>query len=111
MLLRYTIMKSFRYSPNIWLILLWNIAGAFVNPNCNTINLNKPSLVLNTPFYLSPSFVSDSVNRGTSTAKRMHASLYDWIVYKRGSKAREMKGEEGQRRSKFYAVFESRELT
>ena len=44
--------------------------------------------------------VSDLVNRGTSIARRMHASLYDWIVYKRGSKARERKGEEGQRRSK-----------
>src|SRR6266699_3737847 len=56
-------------------------------------------------------YVSDSVNRGTSTAKRMQASLYDWIVYKRGSKARERKGEEGQRRSRFYAVLKSRELT
>ena len=37
--------------------------------------------------------VSDSVNRGMSTAKRMYASLYDWIVYKRGYKARERKGE------------------
>jgi hypothetical protein len=55
--------------------------------------------------------VSDLVNRGTSTAKRMHASLYDWIVYKRGSKARERKGEEGQRRSKFYAILKSRGLT
>jgi len=24
-----------------------------------------------------------------STAKRIHASLYDWIVYKQGSKAKE----------------------
>ena len=39
----------------------------------------------------STSIVSDSVNRGTSTARRTHASLYDWIVYKRGSKARERK--------------------
>jgi hypothetical protein len=39
--------------------------------------------------------VSDLVNQGTSTVKRMYASLYDWIVYKRGSKARERKGEEG----------------
>ena len=31
------------------------------------------------------------------------ASLYDWIVYKRESKARERKGEEEQRRF-FYAV-------
>ena len=36
-----------------------------------------------------PMTVSDSVNRGMSTARRAHASLYDWIVYKRGSKARE----------------------
>jgi hypothetical protein len=54
--------------------------------------------------------VSDLVNRGTSTAKRMYASLYNWIVYKRGSKARERKGEEGQRRSKFYAILELRGL-
>ncbi len=33
--------------------------------------------------------VSDSVNRGMSTAGRTRASLYDWIVYKRGSKAKE----------------------
>jgi len=39
------------------------------------------------------------------------ASLYDWIVYKRGSKARERKGEEGQRRLKFYIILESRKLT
>src|SRR6266700_5710339 len=37
--------------------------------------------------------VSDSVNRGTSTAGRMQASLYDWIVYQRRYKARERKGE------------------
>ena len=35
------------------------------------------------------------------------ASLYDWIVYKRGSKARERKGEEEQRRLMFYAIFAS----
>ena len=29
------------------------------------------------------------------------ASLYDWIVYKRGSKAREIEGEEEQRCSMF----------
>jgi hypothetical protein len=32
--------------------------------------------------------VSDSVNRDISTAKG-RASLYDWIVYKRESKAKE----------------------
>jgi len=37
------------------------------------------------------------------------ASLYDWIVYKRGSKARERKGEEEQRRSMFYMIFWSRD--
>src|SRR5438105_3045236 len=37
--------------------------------------------------------VSDSVNRGTSTARRMQASLYDWNVYQRRYKARERKGE------------------
>ena len=44
-------------------------------------------------------FISDLVNRDISTAMG-RASLYDWIVYKRESKARERKGEEEQRRSK-----------
>ena len=35
-----------------------------------------------------------------STARRTHASLYNWIVYKQGSKAKERKGEEEQRRLK-----------
>jgi len=48
----------------------------------------------------SKSCVIDLVNRGISTARRAHASLYNWIVYKRGSKAREREGEEEQRRSK-----------
>jgi len=38
-------------------------------------------------------------------------SLYDWIVYKQGSKARERKGEEGQRHLKSYTILGSRELT
>ena len=33
--------------------------------------------------------VSNSVNQGMSTARRMHASLYNWIVYKQRSKAKE----------------------
>jgi hypothetical protein len=33
--------------------------------------------------------ISDLVNQGTSIARRMYASLYNWIVYKQGSKARE----------------------
>ena len=37
------------------------------------------------------------------------ASQYDWIVYKRGSKAREREGEEEQRRSIFYMVLWSRD--
>ena len=57
MSLRYAIIKSFRYSPNIQLILFQNIAGAFINLNCSTISLNKPFLVLNTLFYLSPSLI------------------------------------------------------
>jgi len=32
------------------------------------------------------------------------ASLYDWIVYKQGSKARERKGEERKHRSKLYTI-------
>ena len=36
------------------------------------------------------------------------ASLYDWNVYKRGSKARERKGEEEQRRLMFYTILASR---
>src|SRR6266702_5234948 len=56
-----------------------------------------------------PLYVSDSVNRGTSTARRMQASLYDWIVYQRRYKARERKGEEEQRRLIFYMVLWSRD--
>jgi len=37
------------------------------------------------------------------------ASLYDWIVYKRGSKARERKGEERKHRSKLYTIIWSRD--
>ena len=37
--------------------------------------------------------VSNSVNRGTSTARRMQASLYNWIVYQQRYKAKERKGE------------------
>src|SRR6266702_4787582 len=36
-------------------------------------------------------YVSDLVNRGTSTARKMQASLYDWIVYQRRYKAKERK--------------------
>ena len=50
--------------------------------------------ILSTISMLQARYVSDSVNRGTSTARRMHTSLYDWIVYQRTSKARERKGEE-----------------
>ena len=48
--------------------------------------------------------VSDSVNQGINIAKRMHASLYNWIVYKQKSKAKERKEEEGQCRKGFYIV-------
>ena len=47
--------------------------------------------------------VSDLVNRGISTAKG-RVSLYDWIVYKRESKARERKGEGQQRRLKLCTI-------
>ena len=49
---------------------------------------------------LSIYIVSDPVNQGTSIARRTRASLYNWIVYKRESKARERKGEEEQRQLK-----------
>ena len=39
--------------------------------------------------------VSNLVNQGMSTARRMHASLYNWIVYKQGSKAKEKEKEKG----------------
>jgi len=39
----------------------------------------------------------------------MYASLYNWIVYKRESKARERKEEEGQCRSKIYTILWSRD--
>jgi len=44
-------------------------------------------------------YVSDSVNRGTSTARGTRKPVR-LVVYKRGSKARERKGEEEQRRLK-----------
>jgi len=37
------------------------------------------------------------------------ASLYDWIVYKRGSKAGERKGEERKHRSKLCTILRSRD--
>jgi len=38
------------------------------------------------------------------TRQERRVSLYDLIIYKRGSKARERKGEGEQRRSMFYTV-------
>jgi len=55
--------------------------------------------------------ISDLVNQGISTARRTHASLYDWIVYKRGSKARERKGEERKHRLKLYTILRLRDGT
>ena len=40
----------------------------------------------------------------TRARQEGRASLYDWIVYKRGSKARERKGEERKHRSKLYTI-------
>ena len=37
--------------------------------------------------------VSDLVNQGIGTARRMQAGLYNWIVYQRKYKAKERKGE------------------
>jgi len=39
--------------------------------------------------------VSDLVNQGISIVRRTHESLYNWIVYKQGFKAKERKREEG----------------
>jgi hypothetical protein len=38
--------------------------------------------------------ISDLINQGISIARRTYISLYNWIIYKQGSKARERKGEE-----------------
>jgi len=38
-------------------------------------------------------------------------SLYNWIVYKRGSKARERKGEERKHRLKLYTILWSHNST
>jgi len=43
-----------------------------------------------------------------SIARRTHTSLYNWIVYKRGFKARERKGGEWKHRSKLYTIPKSR---
>jgi hypothetical protein len=55
--------------------------------------------------------ISDLVNQGISTVRRMYASLYNWIVYKRGSKARERKGEERKHRSKLCIIPRLRDRT
>jgi len=39
-----------------------------------------------------------------SIARRTYASLYNWIVYKRGSKARGRKGEELKHCLKLYTI-------
>jgi len=41
-------------------------------------------------------------------ARRAHTSLYNWIVYKRGSKAKERKGEEREYRLKLYIIIQLR---
>ena len=67
--------------------------------------LRKEIVIVNIELtlYLNPlilkSSVSDSVNQGTSTARGTRKPVR-LVVYKRGSKARERKGEEEQRRSK-----------
>ena len=57
MLLRYTIINLLRYSPNTLLIRFWNIASAFISPNCITNGLYSPSFNLKAAFYLSPSLI------------------------------------------------------
>ena len=52
--------------------------------------------------------VSDSVNQGTSTVWGTRKPV-QLVVYKQGSKAKERKGEEEQRRLMFYAIFASRD--
>jgi len=54
--------------------------------------------------------ISDLVNQGISTARGTRKPI-QLVVYKQESKARERKGEEGQRRSKSYTIIESRKLT
>ena len=49
--------------------------------------------------------VSDSVNRGTSTARRMQASLYDWIVYQRRYKAGEKEKKRTSNHARSYIHF------
>ena len=73
-------------------------------------------LIYNTPFASSPLYIimqlislpalllaTQSIEARVQQEGR--ASLYDWIVYKRESKARERKGEKEQRRLIFYAIF------
>ena len=52
--------------------------------------------------------VSDSVNRGTSTSRGTRKPV-QLVVYKRGSKARERKRDEGWRRSTLYTILWSRD--
>ena len=41
----------------ILFIIVWNIAGEFINPKNIMVGLNDPSGVVNTAFYSSPSFI------------------------------------------------------
>jgi hypothetical protein len=51
--------------------------------------------------------ISDSVNRGTSTARGTRKPV-QLVVYKRGSKAREREGEEREHCSRLYTILPSR---
>ena len=54
---RYAIINLSRCSPNTLLIRFWNVAGAFISPNCITNSLYSPSFNLKAAFYLLPSLI------------------------------------------------------
>ena len=65
-------------------------------------------IVLVFVIYLFLASVSDSVNRGTSTARGTRKPV-QLVVYKQGSKARERKGEEREQRSRLCTILPSRD--
>jgi len=54
MLLKYAIINLSRCSPNILLIRFWNVASAFISPNCITNGLYSPFFNLKAAFNSSP---------------------------------------------------------
>jgi hypothetical protein len=67
-------------SWNISFIIIWNVAGLLVRPKYMTRGSNKPLLVQNVAFHLSPSQMQTLLySQWTSSLVKEHASLSRWI--------------------------------